>query len=113
MTNPKWIEQWQTPYDLAVGKGGKVQDVFARIGPSGGIAIFVEVYEPEKGVLYYSPYLNSMPGDDHTEDPDDDPCTCTACAFELDPDAWLDGMMGATNWGEWDWDVGMKSIPGY
>ena len=112
--NPKWLESWQSDYDTAVGKGGKVQAVFARIGSLGGLAIFVEVYEHEKGLVCYSPYIDFVPGDGHIENPDeDDSCVCTVCVFELDPAAWLDDMTGAANWGEWDWGESMDSVPGY
>lgn len=117
---------WQADYDVAIGKGGKVNDAFGVLGRFGGLAIWIEVHdEPGRdGIIFYSPYLNQSPGDgEHVECYPDggnrwrddqgrfcEPCGCDLCSFELDSEAWIDSMAGATDWGEWDWGDGSESI---
>ena len=107
MTHPSFLEQWQMDYESATGAEGKVIDVFGAIGCLGGLAIWVVVQEQGSKVLY-SPYLNSSPFDDCPADGED--CFgedrdhyCEGHIFELAPDAWIDSMTGATDWGCGDW----------
>jgi|FLYK01.1.fsa_nt_gi hypothetical protein len=89
---------WQNAYDRAVGKGGYVGDVFAEIGRMGGLAIAVEVDEPE-GRVFYTPYLDPVP------DAED------LLEVESDPDLWLCRMSEAVDWGTWNWGPSMRGLP--
>jgi hypothetical protein len=110
--NKPFLVQWQADYDLAVKIPGRVVDVFARRGRFGGLAIWCQVEAPDGSTLYYSPYLDSSPGDgSHNEDAPR--CGCDSCAFDEDADAWLDTMHGATDWGLTNWGKGEDSIPAY
>lgn len=33
------------------------------------------------------------------------PCSCEACMFELDRDAWVESMIGASDFNNWDWHI--------
>jgi len=112
------LAQWQSDYDKAVGKPGEVVAVYARRGRFGGLAIWVDVWQPTQGgkdggrVVHYSPYLDSSPGDgSHDEDAPD--CSCDSCAFDSDPEGWLDSMSGASDWGDTDWGHPEDFIPAY
>ena len=101
--------QWQADYEKATGHNGKVTNVFGRMGRFGGLAIWVEVEENGE-TAYYSPYLNSSPGDGEHDD-EHEHCACESCEYETDSDAWLDSMVGAADWGDWDWGQPEFSIP--
>ena len=95
------IAEFQTAYDKAVGKGGTVTDVWADVGRFGGVAIWVEVDEADRGRVFYSPYYNQSPDEDEVE------------SVERNAVAWLDGMLGATNWDDWNWGDGEYDIPDF
>lgn len=108
-----FLMTWQTDYDLAVKQptGGRVVDVTARRGRIGGLAIWVQVEYPDGSTLYYSPFLDPSPGDgEHKEG---ESCCCDSCLFDEDADAWLDSMVGATDWGLVNWGTGEESVPAY
>lgn len=112
-----FLAQWQADYDRAVKKPGEVLNVYARKGRFGGLAIWVDVRIPSQGdptgrVVHFSPYLDSSPGDG-THEEDAPACSCDSCAFDSDPDAWLDSMHGITDWGSVDWGTGEDFIPAY
>ena len=119
------IVQWQSYYEAATGETGTVVDVLGKLGRFGGLAIWVEVVEdngPEHTrnyvhSVYYSPYLNSSPFDGCLAEVgescvgSDYDHTCDGHNFEADEDGWMDSMMGAANWEEWDWGAPQDGIP--
>ena len=93
------INQFQADNDRAVGGRGEGVDAWADVGRFGGIAIWIAVDDPQRGRLYYSPYYEQTPEEDEVN------------AVERDGETWLDGMLGATDWSEWEWGPGEESIP--
>ena len=84
------VERWGTQMPLITAA--------IVIGGCGGIAIFFQIEGLENGDGWYSPYYSQGDlGDEHD--------------IDEDPERWLNGMLGATDWGEWQWDGPYASIP--
>lgn len=83
------LSEWQHGYDRAVGRGGRIRDVFADLG-SAGLAVWVEVDEDGR-IVYYSPHV------------DQEPSEGDVAAYEADEESWMGAVTGAADWGRSDW----------
>jgi len=115
-----FLSTWQDDYHRATGLSGKILDVHGEMGRFGGLAIVVTVDEPNRGIVYYTPYLNPAPYDDCPLAQDDESNSCFGLsnnihceghAFEDDPAAWLDSITSGTDFGQWDWGEGEETVP--
>lgn len=104
LPNLAWLLQWEAEYDGAVHREnapddyGVVKDVHASIGRFGGLRIEVEFTDGRR----LSPYYNSAPFDGCTDQCGTDEL-CQGHELEADETAFLDSMLGATEWSEWEW----------
>ncbi|MDD4986245.1 MAG: hypothetical protein PHQ43_10750 [Dehalococcoidales bacterium] len=116
MTEQEQAQLWQSDYEQATGKNGKVTRVWGALGRYGGASIWVEV-EEDGQTVYYSPYFNPTAFEGCVAETEafeeGEYCTCDGCCIERDPEAWVDVMRGATDWGATDWGTPETSIPAY
>ena len=80
--------------------GDRVVDIEAGIHGMG--YSYMNLIIDRGGVFYQLPfYYNQMPYEPIEEFPEDEDYNSEADEIELDVDAWIEGMSGATEWVEW------------
>jgi hypothetical protein len=100
ISKKKLIEGWSREYIAGEPDRGIVTDVIAKVGPLGGLAIWLKVKRRGK-VGYYSPYYEQNPDDEQLR------------AVEENADAWAWMMLGATDWAVWEWSGPETVIPAH
>jgi hypothetical protein len=87
--------------------GDKVVDIEAGIHRMG--YSYMNLIIEREGVLYQLPfYYNCCPYEPIEEFPENEDFNSEADEIELDTDAWIEGMSGATEWVDWYNDVELE-----
>jgi hypothetical protein len=112
--NPGFLKYWQKAYDYVIGEGGRVVDVYPKVGIH-GVALVMKVKEGVSERFYILYYNERADENAYLEDENGNVMISEREMAEEDPDAYVDDMTTAARWEEepnlWLDTVGTDSEP--